>query len=209
MFQLRLKGASDRSVIAAAAALKAGLSGCAVIVNDRADLAEAAGADGVHLGQDDLPVSAARRLLGRRALVGVSAGSVREIAAAARARPDYISLGPAFATRTKRDAGPALGIAGVRRLMRVMPRAMTVLAVGGITSDNVGGLARAGVHVAAIASAWWTSRDPRQAAVRVLRQVQAANVHGTLAGSPRCGPASSGRGTPSGNRRHATPIRRA
>lgn len=187
IFQLRLKLASDREVVHTARALKRSLPGCAVLVNDRCDLARAGGADGVHVGQDDLPVRTARRLLRPGSLVGVSAGTPGEVGAAAGGHPDYISLGPAFATGTKRDAGRPLGPGGIRRLRELLPPSMPVLAVGGITQDNAGDLIRAGVQAVAIASWWWRQRDPRRSARELADRLKAWKVEWQHAGMPANG----------------------
>jgi thiamine-phosphate pyrophosphorylase len=179
VFQLRLKGASDREVLGVAMALRRALGGCTLVLNDRCDLAAAAGADGVHLGQDDLPVGAARRLLGPGAWIGLSAGTPGEVARAVKARPDYLSLGPAFSTRTKRDAGRALGAGGFRRLAGLAGRGCPVLAVGGIRPDNVGDLI--GYGATGVAAASWLTRaaHPERAARRLMKAVSAARCRRT------------------------------
>jgi len=174
VFQLRLKGVPDREILATAARLRRVLRGCTLVINDRCDLARVAGADGVHLGQDDLPPAGARRLLGGGAWVGISAGSPREVAAAAAARPDYIRNFPAFTTRTKRDAGRALGLRGFRRLAALTGGRFPLLAVGGIRPDNVGDLIGNGATAVAVAS-WLTStKDPERAARQLVEVARAA-----------------------------------
>ena len=174
VFQLRMKDTPDREVLITARAIRRRVAGCALLLNDRCDLARAAGADGVHLGQDDLPVRDARRLLGPGSVVGSSAGTPDEVHAVVGEAPDYISLGPAFATSTKRDAGRSLGSAGLRRLARLVPACLPVLAVGGITPDNVGNVVGAGAQAAASASCWWRTRDPGRAARAMLDAFAAA-----------------------------------
>jgi thiamine-phosphate pyrophosphorylase len=175
-----MKGAPDRAILEAAARVRRMIGGrCALVLNDRCDLAAAAAADGVHLGQEDLPAAAARRLLGARAIIGLSAGTPAEVARAIRERPDYLSLGPAFPTGTKRDAGPALGAAGFRRLAARAGRRCPLLAVGGIRPDNVGDLIRSGANAVAVASWLIRARAPRRAARRLMEAVRAARVRGT------------------------------
>jgi len=163
-FQLRAKNASDGEFLGLAVRLRKELAGRLFLINDRCDVALAARADGVHLGQDDLPASEARHLLGREALVGVSAGSPSELARVLRDSPDYVSLGPVYSTSTKKDAGHPLGPAGFARLIQRVPPRVPVLAVGGITPDNVCILVRAGADAVAAASCWWRAAHPGRAA---------------------------------------------
>ena len=133
--QLREKNLSDRELLDRARRL-AGLcrkSGKLLIVNDRPDIAAAAGADGVHLGQDDLPVAWARRIMPAGAVVGLSTHTLTQVTAGSREVPDYIAVGPMFATATKpRDqiAGPAM-LAAARALT-----SLPLVAIGGITAEN-------------------------------------------------------------------------
>lgn len=174
VFQVRIKAARDRVVLDAIRSVRRAARGGIVLLNDRCDLAVAAGAAGVHLGTDDLPAAAARRLIGPDRLLGLSAGTLAEVRRAVRGRPDYVSLGPAFRTRTKRDAGPPLGPAGVRRLARGVPSRLPVLAVGGINSHNGGTLMVAGVAAVAVASWWPRSERAARAAREMLAAIQNA-----------------------------------
>src|SRR5262249_25004520 len=106
-------------------------SGARLLVNDRADVAAAAGADGVHLGQDDLPVAAARHLLGAGRLIGVSTHGVDEARAAEADGADYVGVGPIFATSSKADALAAGGLALVRAVRAAV--ACPIVGIGGIT----------------------------------------------------------------------------
>jgi thiamine-phosphate pyrophosphorylase len=125
--------------------------GAAVVVNDRADVALAAGADGVHVGQDDLPPAECRRLLGASALVGFSTHRLEEVKAAAREPVDYVAFGPVFATTTKVDAQPVVGLEGLREARRHTPHPL--VAIGGITRENAAAAVSAGADgVAAIAA---------------------------------------------------------
>ncbi|WP_428386761.1 thiamine phosphate synthase [Mucisphaera sp.] len=139
-------------------------AGAAVVVNDRVDLALLAGADGVHLGQGDLGVEEARKLAGRRLVVGVSTSRIEEAEAAERAGADYVGLGPMFVSRTKakdRIAGPGYlkeYVAGGR---------LAHLAIGGITAENVGELREAGCRGIAVCAAISGADDP-EAATRGL-----------------------------------------
>jgi thiamine-phosphate pyrophosphorylase len=173
-FQLRAKGWKDSRVLAAAMELKSAVPGCVVTVNDRPDIAATAAVQGVHLGADDIPAGAARMIMGKGGIVGASAGNPRELRSALAGRPDYISFGPAFSTSTKRDAGRALGVAGFLRLRRLVPKGVPILAVGGITPDNVGVLIDAGADAVAVASWWWKRGSPERAAREMMEAVGAA-----------------------------------
>lgn len=166
LLQVRGKGLSDRELVlmvrkVIAAARPAGL----VLVNDRPDVARIAGADGVHVGQDDLDPSEARRIVGTEALVGVSTHSRRQLVDANGSPVDYVAIGPVFATRTKRAADPVVGLAGVREARRISRH--PVVAIGGITAGNAEAVAQAGAHVVAVASAVVTTHP--EAAVREIQ----------------------------------------
>ena len=159
--QLRLKGWAAGAMVELARAAKARCAGHALLViNDRADVAKLAGADGVHLGQDDLPVAAARALLGPDALIGLSTHSDREQDAADAGGPDYIGFGPVFATRSKPGAllPDPHGAAGLARAVRRGHK--PVVAIGGITAANAGEVARAGARCAAAIAALTAAPDP-------------------------------------------------
>ncbi len=135
-------------------------AGALLILNDRADVARLV-ADGVHLGQDDLPPAAARALLGRDAIIGLSvtAGSQLDTL---DATVDYVGLGPIFPTGTKPDAAAALGQAAFSALRRLIDR--PVVAIGGITLANAAQVIGAGADGIAVVSAICAAADPRQAA---------------------------------------------
>jgi len=171
MVQVRLKHAPAHDVVALARALVAALA-VPVLVDDRVDVALAAGAAGAHLGQEDPPLDALRPHVPPGFLLGVSVGSARE-AEGTRAWPaDYWSIGPCFATATKPDAGPPLGPDGFAALARRAPAGMPVIGVGGITAANAGQLARAGAAGIAVVGAVWNASDPA-AAARALRAASA------------------------------------
>ena len=166
VFQLREKRLSTRdfSLYAQQFSERARRKDALTIINDRADVAFASGADGVHLGQDDLPIASARRLLGKGALIGLSCHNLEEARQAVASGADYIGLGAMFDTRTKvvtKMAGPSL-------LSEVVPNVnVPVLAIGGIKAGNVGELGKAGAKHAAVCSAIIRSRTPGKA-YRVL-----------------------------------------
>ena len=169
MLQLRDKCSTDRALLATAEALArlCQAADVAFIVNDRVDIAWAAGADGVHLGHDDLPPAAARRLLGERAIIGASAGSLDELRAVLPARPDYIGVGPMYATRTKGDAGAPVGPAMIRALRQAAP-GVPLVGIGGITAHNAAAVLAAGADGVAVVSAVVGAEDV-EAAARALR----------------------------------------
>jgi thiamine-phosphate pyrophosphorylase len=139
--------------------------GALFIVNDRPDIALLSHADGVHLGQADLPVGDARSLVGDDALIGVSTHSVEEARAAEAAGADYIGAGPVFPTGTK-DAGPLLGLHGLRGILAAV--AVPAFAIGGISPGNAAEAARAGARRAAASSTILTASAPA-AAARAIR----------------------------------------
>ena len=165
--QLRLKdlGARELLGVAREAAAMCRQRGALLVVNDRPDVARAAGADGVHLGQEDLPVEAARAVLGDDALIGLSTHSDAEIDAALAAGADYLGFGPIFATRSKSGAPlpPPHGLAGLARAVQragVVP----VVAIGGLTAATASGVAKSGAACAAAIGELCLSPDPQTAA---------------------------------------------
>jgi thiamine-phosphate pyrophosphorylase len=160
--QLREKGLSDRELLERVKRLVdlCHERGKMLIVNDRPDIAAAAGADGVHLGQGDLPVAAARRILPTTAIVGVSTHTIEQIESAADQAPDYIAVGPMFATPTKpqeRIAGPAT-LAAARRMT-----AVPLVAIGGIDLSNAVQVLQAAPCILCICHAAVASPDVRVA----------------------------------------------
>jgi thiamine-phosphate pyrophosphorylase len=153
LIQLREKHSSPREFyVEAEEALRAAReSGVRLVVNDRADIALALGADGVHLGQDDLPPAAARRLLGERAVIGFSTHSVEQARAAARLPIDYLAIGPIFQTSSKENPDPAVGLEGLRRVREAVGR-IPLVAIGGVRPENVPEILRAGADSVAVIS---------------------------------------------------------
>ncbi len=161
LIQLRDKHASPRAFYAAAEATLqvARAHGARLIINDRADIALALGADGVHLGQDDLAPAAARRLLGPRAIIGYSTHNLAQAQAAAALPVSYIALGPVFATTTKEQADPVIGLAGLTRIRAALPPDLPLVAIGGITGANAHAVLAAGANAIAVISALLTVPD--------------------------------------------------
>ncbi|MEZ5145470.1 MAG: thiamine phosphate synthase [Acidimicrobiales bacterium] len=170
--QVRQKAGSDRRRLAVVAELvhRSHGTGGTCVVNDRADLAFAAGADGVHLGLDDLPVADARRLLGPDAVIGATCRDADDARRAQDAGASYLGVGPAYRSRTKTTGlpdpvGPA-GIAAVAAAVR-----LPVIAISGITLDRVPELLDAGAHGVAVVAAVYGAERPGDAAAALLEAV--------------------------------------
>lgn len=163
IFQYRNKTVSMKDAYAEASALRKVASelGVVFIVNDRCDLALAVDADGVHLGQGDLPYGHARMIMGPDKLIGLSTHNRDQVKEAEKLRPDYIGFGPIFKPGSKQDHDPVVGIEGLRAV-----RALTTLpifAIGGIILENVREVMQAGANGAAVISAIVKAPDVRRA----------------------------------------------
>lgn len=183
LVQLRDKTAPTRALLDTAGRLKAALAplGVPLLVNDRVDVALAAGADGVHLGQTDMPAAEARQLLGPGAVIGVSVATEADAAGVDRGAVDYVGLGPVFATATKADAPAPLSRDAFAALVRALAP-LPVVAIGGVTAGNLAAPVRDGASGIAVVSAVCASPDP-EAAARWLREaVEAARAGRTRSG---------------------------
>ena len=167
LIQLRMKRAGAGAMLQTARRLRAALR-VPLYVNDRADVARAAGAEGVHLGAEDIPAEAVRAAAPRPCLIGVSVGTPAEAAAAGAAGADYWSFGSVFATRSKADAGAPIGIEGFGALAALAPAGMPLVGIGGIDASNAAEVVRAGAAGVAAISAIFGARDIERAA-RSLR----------------------------------------
>jgi len=169
--QLREKHLSPREFYGEAEeALKVARErGAKLIINDRADIALAIGADGVHLGQDDMPPEAARALLGEGAVVGFSTHSVEQAVAAARLPVDYIAVGPVFATTSKEKPDPVVGLEGLRRVREAVGGSVKLVAIGGVTRESAPSVLAAGADSVAVISALFGREDPSDI-TRLTRQ---------------------------------------
>lgn len=167
MIQVRWKDGAPADVLQLTRALVATLP-VPVLVNDRVDIALAAGAAGAHLGWDDPPLAALRPVVPPDFLLGISIGSPAEAARADAAAADYWSVGPCFATPTKSDAGPPLGPEGFAAIARLAPEGVPVIGIGGITAANAPLIMRSGAVGVAVIGAVLAASDP-QAAARELR----------------------------------------
>ena len=170
--QLREKGCSTREFMDEARLLKALLAGTGVplFINDRLDVALAVGADGVHLGQNDLAIADARRLVGNRMIIGISAESVADAIRAEAEGADYIGASPVFTTSTKTDTAPPLGLDGLRAIRRAVR--LPLVAIGGIDADNAAQVLRAGADGLAVVSAIVSAPCPRTAAAAIRQQIE-------------------------------------
>jgi len=125
--------------------------GASLIINDRVDIALALQADGVHLGQNDLPPAAAREILGERAVIGFSTHNVEQAIEAARLPVDYIAIGPIYPTASKENPDPVIGLEGLRRARRAIGR-IPLVAIGGIRLENMSEVFEAGADAVAVIS---------------------------------------------------------
>jgi len=157
--QVRLKRATPREVVEITRSIMSRVA-VPVIVNDRADIALAAGAAGVHVGEADLPVTAIRRFAPANFIVGASLGSETELANAKDA--DYVGIGPVYGSDSKSDAGSAIGVEGFKRLASLV--AHPAVAVGGITADRALQITAAGAAGVAVINAIFMAADPETAA---------------------------------------------
>lgn len=143
------------------------------IVNDRADVAALAGAGGVHVGQDDLGADAARGIVGPEAVVGVSTHNLEQFAAAAQTSADYIALGPIFATDTKANPDPVVGLEMIRAARRLTNK--PIVAIGGITLERVAEVIAAGADSVAVISDILRAPDPAKRARAFIELLEGAN----------------------------------
>ena len=168
MVQLREKDISTRGFIKLASALKEMLSpvGIPIIINDRIDVALAVGADGVHIGQSDMPYKTARKLMGPDAIIGLSVESMEEVLEAQDFDVDYLGVSPVFATPTKTDTKVEWGLEGIAKIKGISGHPL--VAIGGINSANVDQVLGAGADCVAVVSDICSAPDPEKAARELL-----------------------------------------
>ena len=166
MVQLREKEATTRAFLEQARALKALLAPLRIplIVNDRVDIALAVDADGVHVGQGDMPVAQVRALIGADKIIGLSIANAIQIRQPDAGLADYLGVGPIFAQITKGDASSPLGIAGFAALRALAPAGKPVMAIGGVKAEHAVALRQAGADGLAVVSAIMASADAAGAA---------------------------------------------
>lgn len=172
LLQYRNKNDNARQIFDQAQELKNAIGSSAkLIMNDRADLCLAAGFDGVHIGQDDLSPGGARKVIGPNLWLGVSTHNPEQVAIADRTSADYIAIGPVFATSSKLNPDPVVGLEGVRRARSLSSKPL--VAIGGITRANGRSVLDAGADSIAVISD--LLRDPRNAAEEFFRSFSPAS----------------------------------
>jgi thiamine-phosphate pyrophosphorylase len=185
LVQLRDKLGATRAMVETARTIKRTLAplGVPLLINDRVDVALAANADGVHLGQDDMTIEDARMLLGPNAIIGQSIKTIEQAARAPIEHLDYVCIGGVYATLSKDNPDPPIGLAGLQTIHAVLRARHAELAIGaiaGIDASNAGAAVAAGADGIAVISALSLADDPR-AAARELRTI----VDAALAARPR------------------------
>ena len=184
MVQLREKDCSTAEFIALARELKRALSplGIPLIINDRVDVALAVDADGVHIGQSDMPYDVARRLLGPDKIIGLSVETMEEVIAANALDVDYIGISPVYATPTKTDTLAPFGLEGIEEVMRLSRH--RCVAIGGMNRDTIGEVIARGVEGVAVVSAIVAAESPREASeelAAIIRRNRISNTNRTIA----------------------------
>ncbi|HEX3571376.1 MAG TPA: thiamine phosphate synthase [Acidobacteriaceae bacterium] len=166
LIQYRDKTGAPQQVLEAVALVRAAFAGttCQLILNDRADLAALANADGVHVGQDDLSPADVRAVLGPRKLIGLSTHNDQQVQAADQTGAGYIAIGPVFSTGTKLNPDPVIGLEGVRRARALTTKPL--VAIGGITRDNALSVIQAGADSVAVISGLLS---PDEATIKIAR----------------------------------------
>lgn len=169
--QLRWKGAPTRDLFQIASRLRDAtrFSGALLIINDRLDVALAVDADGVHLGDDDLPLSAAREIAPAGFIIGRSVDDADEASAAEAGGADYVGLGPVYPTGSKSGLGSAIGPEGVAAVRRRID--IPIVAIGGIDVSNIGPVVEAGADGVAVIGAVMSAPDPEDTARNLLREI--------------------------------------
>lgn len=171
MVQLREKDCSTREFIELAVRVKKTLTSYNVplIINDRLDVALAADADGLHIGQSDMEYSTARRLMGKNKIIGLSVENMEQVHEANALDVDYIGISPVFSTSTKTDTAPPFGLDGVEKTMKISRH--PAVAIGGINLSNATDIIRAGANGIAVVSAICSAGSPMEAAKLLKEQI--------------------------------------
>lgn len=174
--QLREKKCGTREFINEARTIRSLLKekNIPLIINDRIDVALAIEADGVHLGQQDMPIDMARKISAGSLLIGISAESIDDAARAEQDGADYIGISPVFSTATKTDTGPPLGLAGVKAIRKLVD--IPLVGIGGINNQNGSSVIAAGADGIAVVSAIVSASDPTAAAQQLRETVDQAAV---------------------------------
>lgn len=174
LFQYRNKTSSSRELLHASQALCMTVRqhGGTFLVNDRADISRLAGATGVHLGQDDLSVAAARDIVGADCLIGLSTHNLRQFAAAVESSADYIAVGPIFPTSGKQNPDPVVGVDLIRMARKLTTK--PIVAIGGITLERARGVIDAGADSVAVISDVLKARNSADRVRQYLQLIPAA-----------------------------------
>lgn len=172
--QLREKNSDTLDIIREALSIRDILRTAKIplVINDRIDVALAVEADGIHLGQKDMPLEMARKIVGNQMFIGISVESVNDAIAAEQQGADYVSVSPVFATPTKTDTALPLGIEGVRAVRNAVK--IPVVAIGGLNADNISEVIRNGADGVAVVSAIISADDPKKAALTLRQIIQKA-----------------------------------
>ena len=171
--QLRMKEASEEDIIATGIKVRQLCDGygATLILDDQVQLVDRIGADGVHLGKNDMPVASAREILGENKIIGGTANSFEDIEAHWKAGADYIGCGPFRFTTTKAKLAPILGLEGYRNIIRKMREAgiqLPVVAIGGITAEDIPAILETGVDGIAVSGTILRAADPKAEMAKLL-----------------------------------------
>jgi thiamine-phosphate pyrophosphorylase len=178
--QLREKECGTREFLHEAFLLSKFLKplGIPLIINDRIDIALAVGADGVHLGQKDMPIGIARQIGSPNWIIGISAESLDDAVSAEKEGADYIGVSPVFGTPTKTDTSPPIGLDGLQRIRMAVKTPL--VAIGGINSSNAGDVIKAGADGLAVVSAIISADFPGKSAAKIRAEIERAKAEKTV-----------------------------
>ncbi len=171
IIQLRYKKENTRDFLSLAQKLSLLCQSYSIplIINDRVDIALAVGADGVHLGQSDMPIAIARQLLGEKAIIGLSIEALDQIENMDIAHADYLAASPVFYTKTKKDIKPPLGLEGLSYIVERTKK--PIVAIGGIEKEHIKPLIQKGAQMIAVVSAISHAANPKQAAQELKEEI--------------------------------------
>lgn len=177
MVQLREKDCSTLEFYQQAMLLKECLRPYHIplIINDRLDIALACDAEGLHIGQSDIPYDIARKLLGKDKIIGLSVECLQDAVDANELDVDYIGISPVFGTPTKTDTAPALGLQGIREIVKISRH--PAVGIGGINQTNAADIIEAGADGISVVSAIMSATDPKQAAFQLMNIIQKSKIN--------------------------------
>ncbi len=177
MVQLREKDCSTLEFYQQAMLLKECLRPYRIplIINDRLDIALACDAEGLHIGQSDIPYDIARKLLGKDKIIGLSVECLQDAVDANELDVDYIGISPVFGTPTKTDTAPALGLEGIREIVKISRH--PAVGIGGINQTNAADIIEAGADGISVVSAIMSASDPKQAAFQLMNIIQKSKIN--------------------------------